>query len=80
MFQNGLIEHNDIEAFTEKLRSFAGWTKDNKEYLALIDVNSTFYECICDQVRAEFKGKMIVIIKNRKFLDQKTKYENCTYI
>jgi len=54
--KNGLIEHNDIEAFTEKLRSFAGWTKDSKEYLALIDVNSTFYECICDQVRAEFKA------------------------
>ena len=69
MFQNGLIEHNDIDAFTEKLRSFAGWNKDSKEYLALIDTNSTFYECICDQVRAEFKGKMITIIsKNQNFL------------
>ena len=67
IFQNGLIEQNDIEAFTEKLRSFAGWNKDSKEYLSLIDVNLTFYECICDQVRAEFKGKMIAIIQNRKF-------------
>ena len=62
IFQNGLTEQNDIEAFTETLRSFAGWNKESKEYLSLIDVNSTFYECICDQVRAEFKGKMIVII------------------
>jgi len=54
--KNGLIEHNDIDAFTEKLRSFAGWNKDSNEYRALIDVNSTFYECICDQVRAEFKA------------------------
>merc|ERR1712018_803960 len=54
--KNGLIEHNDIDAFTEKLRSFAGWNKDSNEYRALIDVNSTFYECICDQVKAEFKA------------------------
>ena len=67
-FQNGLIELNDIEAFTEKLRSFAGWNKDSKEHRELIDVNSTFYECIRDQVRAEFQGKVKVIIHNRKLL------------
>ena len=61
-FQNGLIEVNDIEAFTEKLRKFSGWSKESKEYLELNDVNSTFYECLRDQVRAEFQGKMIISI------------------
>jgi len=54
--KNGLIEGNDIEAFTEKLRKFSGWSKDSKEYLELNDVNSTFYECLRDQVRAEFQA------------------------
>lgn len=54
--KNGLIEINDIEAFTEKLRSFSGWSKDSKEYLELVDVNSTFYECLRDQVKAEFQA------------------------
>lgn len=52
--KNGLIEHNDIDAFTEQLRSYSGWTKDSKQYRELQDVNSTFYECITDQVKAEF--------------------------
>jgi len=54
--KNGLIEINDIEAFTEKLRSFCGWKKGSKEYNELTDVNSTFYECLRDQVRAEFQA------------------------
>merc|ERR1712179_182736 len=54
--KNGLIEHNDIESFTEKLRSYSGWSKDSKEYLELVDVNSTFYECLRDQVKAEFQA------------------------
>jgi len=52
--KNGLIEHNDIDTFTEKLRAFTGWTKNSKQYQELEDVNSTFYECITDQVKAEF--------------------------
>ena len=61
VFQNGLIEHNDIESFTEKLRSYSGWSKDSKEYLELVDVNSTFYECLRDQVKAEFQGRFHII-------------------
>ena len=55
--QNGLIEHNDFDAFTEKLRAYTGWKKDSPQYLALIDVNETFYECLKDQVKAEWQGK-----------------------
>ena len=54
--QNGLIEHNDFDAFTEKLRAYTGWKKDSPQYLALIDVNETFYECLKDQVKAEWQG------------------------
>jgi len=54
--KNGLIEKNDITAFLEKLRTYRGWKKDSKKYLELIDVGSTFYECICDQVKAEFQA------------------------
>jgi hypothetical protein len=52
--KNGLIEHNDIDKFTEQLRLYTGWTKESDQYRELEDVNSTFYECITDQVKAEF--------------------------
>jgi len=54
--KNGLIEHNDFDAFTEKLRAYTGWKKDSPQYLALIDVNETFYECLKDQVKAEWQA------------------------
>lgn len=54
--KNGLIEENDIEAFTEKLRVYTGWGKDTDLYQEMKDIHSTFYECIRDQVRAEFQA------------------------
>ena len=56
--KNGLIEENDITAFTEKLRLYTGWEKDSEQYVELVDVNTTFYECIRDQVKAEWQGKI----------------------
>merc|ERR1711936_348011 len=55
--KNGLIEHNDFDAFTEKLRAYTGWKKDSQQYLALIDVDETFYECLKDQVKAEWQAQ-----------------------
>ena len=55
-----LIEKNDITAFLEKLRTYRGWQKDSKKYLELVDVGNTFYECICDQVKAEFQGEFVI--------------------
>jgi len=52
--KNGLIEHNDIDKFSEKLLHYTGWAKGSDQYRELEDVNSTFYECITDQVKAEF--------------------------
>lgn len=54
--KNGLIEENDIHAFTEKLRLYTGWKQDSKQYHKMKDVNRTFYECIRDQVKAEFQA------------------------
>lgn len=54
MEKNYLIEGNDIEAFIEKLRSFAGWEKGGKNHSQLIDLEKTFYECIQDQIKAEY--------------------------
>lgn len=54
--KNGLIEENDIVSFTEKLRVYTGWGKDSPQYLEMVDVNSTFYECIRDQVKAEWQA------------------------
>jgi len=57
--KNGLIEKDDIDAFTEKLRIYTGWDKQSKQYLELSDVNATFHECIIDQLRAEFQAKEV---------------------
>ena len=51
---NGVIEAEDVEGFTEKLRAYNGCKKDSKLYLELTDVNAAFYECIRDQLKAEF--------------------------
>jgi len=52
--KNGLLEHNDIDQFAENLRQFSGWSKDSPNYSEMLDILSTFYECICDQLKLEF--------------------------
>jgi len=52
--QNGLIEHDDIMAFGERMTKYTGWAKDNEQYRKMIDILETFYECVKDQVKAEY--------------------------
>jgi len=55
--KNNLIEQDDIEAFIEKLRNYAGWDKGSKQHLQLRDIELTFYECIKDQIKAEYQAE-----------------------
>jgi len=52
--KNNLVEQNDIEAFVEKMRAYAGWEKGSKQAAHLKDVEATFYECVQDQIKAEY--------------------------
>ena len=56
-FQNGLIEQNDIEAFINKLTSYAGYKEGSASFNRLRDLEKTFFECLQDQVKAEFKAE-----------------------
>lgn len=51
--KNNLLEEKDINALVEKLRTFAGWSKDSDRYHHIVDVHRVFYECLQDQVRNE---------------------------
>ncbi len=51
--KNNLIELNDMEALAEKMRVYAGWTKEDPNYKSILDVMRVFYECLVDQVQAE---------------------------
>jgi len=55
--KNNLIEADDIEAFIEKLRSYAGWEKGGKKHDYLRDIEKTFFECIKDQLKAEYQAE-----------------------
>ena len=55
--QNGLIEHDDIMAFGERMTKYTGWAKDSEQYRKMIDILETFYECVKDQVKAEYLSK-----------------------
>ena len=57
LLQNGLIEHDDIMAFGERMTKYTGWAKDNVQYKKMIDILETFYECVKDQVKAEYLSK-----------------------
>lgn len=52
--KNGLIELSDIEAFEEKLCEFTGWRKGQLHHSQMLDILSTFHECVKDQVKAEY--------------------------
>ena len=51
-----MVEHDDIEAFIEKLRAFAGYEKGSKLHDQMRDVEMTFYECVQDQIKAEYQA------------------------
>ena len=59
LFQNGLIEKDDILAFGDRLSEYTGWKKDNVHYMRMKDILDTFHECVTDQVKAEYLSKEI---------------------
>ena len=44
-------------AFGERMTKYTGWAKDNEQYKKMIDILETFYECVKDQVKAEYLSK-----------------------
>merc|ERR1712098_673362 len=50
---DGVIDASDFEGLNERLRKVAGWEKDDQEYLAMVDNNRVFLECLLDQAMAE---------------------------
>jgi len=57
--KNNLIELDDIEAFIEKLRNYAGWEKNSRQHFYLRDIEKTFFECIKDQLKAEYQAEEV---------------------
>jgi len=55
--KNDLIEKTDIACFIKKLSDYAGWAEGSKQHTHLLDVQNTFYECIKDQIIAEYKAE-----------------------
>merc|ERR1719273_2075393 len=49
-----MIEQDDILAFGKRLSEFTGWTKDSVHGQRTKDILNTFYECVKDQVKAEY--------------------------
>ena len=39
------------------MTKYTGWAKDNEQYKKMIDILETFYECVKDQVKAEYLSK-----------------------
>jgi len=47
------IDETDVENAIEKMRLYAGWPLDSKQYSQLRDFGQTFYECAKECVKAE---------------------------
>ena len=39
------------------MTKYTGWSKDSEPYRKMIDILETFYECVKDQVKAEYLSK-----------------------
>ena len=52
-----MIEQDDILAFGERMCAYTGWGKDSIEKRRMLDILETFYECVRDQVKAEYLSK-----------------------
>jgi len=50
---DGHVDMDDMEGINERLRNVAGWSKDDPQYLSLMDNNRVFMECLLDQVKKE---------------------------
>jgi len=50
---DGHVAMDDMDEVNEKLRDVAGWSKDNPQYISLVDNNRVFMECLLDQVKKE---------------------------
>ena len=44
---------DDIEGMNDRLRSVAGWSEEDPQFLSLRDNNRVFLECLLDQVKKE---------------------------
>lgn len=53
--KNGIIDANDFAGLNERLRQVAGWDLEDPSYLAMIDNNRVFFECLLEQVMTERK-------------------------
>eukprot|EP00092_Neocalanus_flemingeri_P023748 GFUD01025760.1.p1 GENE.GFUD01025760.1~~GFUD01025760.1.p1 ORF type:complete len:255 (+),score=68.37 GFUD01025760.1:191-955(+) len=50
---DGHVDMDDMDGMNERLRSVAGWSVDDPQYLSLMDNNRVFMECLLDQVKKE---------------------------
>lgn len=50
---NGVINKDDFTGLNERLRGVAGWELDDPEYLAMVDNNRVFFECLLEQAFSE---------------------------
>jgi len=62
--ENGLIEQDDIIAFGTRMCQYTGWKEGSPHKERVTDILNTFYECVRDQVKAEY-------------LNEKTTDEEC---
>ena len=68
LFQNGLLEEDDLDAFINKINSYLNIEKDSKRFYRLLDVKNSFWDCIKDQLIREYKGAFMVQMKHRELL------------
>jgi hypothetical protein len=48
-----LLQKDDFTGLNERLRGVAGWELDDPEYLAMVDNNRVFFECLLEQAFSE---------------------------
>jgi len=50
---DGQVDMDDMDGMNERLRNISGWSKDDPQYLSVVDNNRVFMECLLDQVKKE---------------------------
>jgi len=50
---DGHVDMDDMDGMNERLRSIAGWSQDDPQFLSLVDNNRVLMECLLDQVCKE---------------------------
>lgn len=51
--QDGVVDKEDFDGLNERLRKVGGWDLDDPDYLAMVDNNRVFLECLLEQVKHE---------------------------